>query len=124
MKTELRGAAVAEVEAVLSRTSLTATAFDTQAMEGNICFVLSCGLPTAGDTKTLDVKITHCDTSDGIYADVAGAAYTQVGNAKSVQMLNIPKESLKRYVKVAAAHGSANAAYPYGVQAVYGAKYV
>jgi hypothetical protein len=119
----MQGASISTVEAVLSRTELTATAFDTQTLEGLIGFALTVGAATAGDTKTLACKLTHCDTSGGIYTDVTGGAYTTLTTVAGDQLLLIPKKALKRYVKLSATHGSANAAYPYGLQAIAVSKY-
>lgn len=108
---------VAEVAPVLSRTSTAVgSAIDTQLYEGLIQFVLAAGAATAGSSPTLDVKITHCDTSGGTYTDVTGAAFTQVTSTAGVQKLTVDKGVLKRYVKASwTIGGTSTPTFPFGV---------
>jgi len=120
------GVTATEVLANLSRTTTaTSSAVDVSEYEGKLCFLLSAGAQTAGTNPTLTVKVTHCDTSDGQYADVTGAAFTQVSTVASTQILGIDKKALKKYVEVVATHGGTNTpTFPYGVAMLGRKKYV
>lgn len=76
-----------------------ATAVDMQAYDGEIAIILDCAAGT-GTNPTMDVKIQ--DSADNsTFADVSGAAFTQVTNAAaSVQKMSLNKDELKRYIRV------------------------
>ena len=77
-----------ELVPVLSRTaSAVSAAFDISAYEDLVEIQLHAGAATAGTTPTLDVKVTHCVASDGVYADVSNAAFTRVTTVAGVQTL-------------------------------------
>lgn len=98
----LAQANVVELAPNAVRTStLTGTAVDTRALDGVAQVVLVSSAATAGTDPTLDVKLTHCDTSGGSYTDVTDATFAQVTDAAdSTQMIAVKTGELKRYVKV------------------------
>lgn len=72
---------------------------DIQSLEGQIAIVLDCSAPVAGSSPTMDVKIQ--DSSDNsTFADVSGAAFTQVTSSASVQKMVLNSDSLARYIRV------------------------
>lgn len=61
--------------------------------------LLSVSAPVAGTNPTLDVKLQ--DSADNsTFADVSGAAFTQVTSAASVQRMTLNPDELKRYVRI------------------------
>lgn len=115
---------VTQIEATLSRTSLTGTAFDTQTWDGMWKCLLACGAATAGSSPTLDVKLQSSDTSGGSYSDITGATFTQVSDTASFQGINVDKKSHKRWVKVVATYGGTSTpTFPFGLAAEYVPKY-
>ncbi|WKZ15435.1 MAG: hypothetical protein QY317_16185 [Candidatus Jettenia caeni] len=80
--------------------SSVSSAVDVSAYEGNAIIVLDSALADAGTNPTLDAKITHCDTSDGTYTDISGAAFAQVTDAAdSTQKIIVNLDSVKKYIK-------------------------
>ncbi len=65
---------------VQTAAAYTSAAIDTKGYE-YITYIVSAG--TLGSSATLDFKVTECDTSGGTYADVSGAAITQMTQAGS-----------------------------------------
>jgi len=110
-------AVTVELAVVISRTAdLLSAAFDTEAYEGTGLFVLSAGAATAGSSPTLDVKLTHCDTSGGTYTDVPSGAFAQVTTVAGVQALAVDLDTVKRYVKVVGTlGGTSTPTFPYGI---------
>ncbi len=77
------------------------TGVDLQQLEGQLAVV--CDVANIdGTTPTLDLKLQHSDDdgSGDAYADVSGAAFTQVTTVASVQKMVVQKSDLKRYVRV------------------------
>lgn len=92
--------------AAAERLSATTTspAVDLSDYTGLAALVLNSSATEAAD-NTMDVKLTHCDTSGGSYVD-AGIAFTQVTNAAaSFQTKTFSVDGLKRYVKVVSTLG-------------------
>ena len=48
---------------------------------------------------SLSGKIQHCDTSDGSFADIAGAAFSAVHGIASQQKIAVNLTKAKRYIK-------------------------
>jgi len=77
-------------------------------------FLLSIGALT--NTKTANAKLQECDTSGGTYADISGAAITQVtGGASDTNKLyaievDLTKGARKRYLKPVITIGAAGTA--------------
>lgn len=86
--------------------TVTGSAVDIRNWSGKGKMVLNAGAASAGTDPTLTVKLTHCATVDGTYADVTGAAFAAVTDAAdSVQQLGVDWDSLHRYVKAVATIG-------------------
>ncbi len=101
----------------LSRTSSSASsAIDLGAKEGRVRFTLVAGAATAGTSPTLNVKVTHCATSDGSFADVTDAAFDEITETAGVETLVLNVADLERYVKIEwAIAGSESPEFPFGV---------
>jgi len=84
--------------------AMTAIAVDGSAGFDRVMFVLSTGAAAAG--ATLDLKITSSATSGGAYADVAGAAITQLAAATGASkqfVIDMPVADAKPFFKVSGA---------------------
>ena len=81
----------------LARTaSANGTGVDVTVYEGIAEVVLDSGAGGAG--ATLDVKLQ--DSADNsTYADITGAAFTQVGNAASQQKISVDLSKARQYVR-------------------------
>ena len=106
--------------AAAQRTStLTGTGIDVLDYEGVTLAVLNASAGT-GTTPTLDVKLQHSD-DDSTYADVTGAAFTQVTDAAEtagVQVLKVNVSDLKRYVRVIGTIAGTTPSFEFGVEFV------
>lgn len=105
---------VALARAAAPTATATSSATEISDFTGNALVVLDAAQPASG--QTLDVKLTHCDTSGGTYVD-AGIAFSQVTNAggASYQVQNISIDGLKKYVKAVGAIAGGSTALPYQV---------
>lgn len=66
--------------------------------EGKLILMSNAG---TGTLPTLDVKVQECDTSDGDYTDVSGAAFTQVTDAADAfEVISLKIDEVKRYIKI------------------------
>lgn len=107
-----------------TRTSTyTGSAVDLLAYEGQAKIILNAGAATAGSSPTLDVKIQHSDTTtSGDFADVSGAAFTQVTDVSGtagVQTLDVNVSALKRYLRVIGTiGGTSTPTFSFGVEFV------
>ena len=120
----LAKATVTKMEDVLSRTSLTGTAFDLTDYEGTVLVVLEAGAATAGTTPTLDVKLQDSATSGGTFADITGAAFAQVTTTASQQVLRIDCDAVEGFIKAVATYGgSSSPTFPYGLTVIGHKKY-
>lgn len=93
-----------ELAIAATRTStLTGSAVDIQDYEGPCLIILEAGRASAGTTPTLNVKIQHSPTTTGgDFADLSGAAFTQVTDAAGggIEVLKFNASNLKRYLRV------------------------
>ena len=76
----------------------TGSAVDLQDYEGDIA--LSLDAEAGGSGITYAVKLTECDTTDGTYADLSGAAFTTTtANTALVEQLIVNSDESKRFIK-------------------------
>jgi hypothetical protein len=112
--------------ASVSRTStLTGTGVDLQGLDGEATVILDSSAATAGTNPTLDVKIQ--DSADGSsgWADVTGAAFTQVTSTASQQRISVNVSEIKRYVRaIGTLGGTSTPTFVYSVNLLGVAKYV
>ena len=99
-------------------------AVDLLGYEGHVAIVLNVGDPTAGSSPTLAVKLQHCDTSGGTYADVSGGGFTSYTTTGSLQTLVVDVSTLKRYIEINFdIGGTMSPSYPVGACLVGQKKY-
>ena len=84
--------------------------------------ILDCSA-SGGSSPTLDIKVQDCATSGGSYADVSGAAFTQVTTSASLQTLALNKDECKRYIKIVQTLGGSSQTYRYSINLVGLKKY-
>ena len=108
---------VALARAAAPTATATSAAVDVSDYTGNAKLVLDAAQPAAG--QTLDVKLTHSDTSGGTYTDT-GFAFTQVtnGGGASYQVQDISVDGLKKFVKVVSTIAGGSTAHPHQVTLV------
>lgn len=85
---------------------------DCQQYEGGAVINLQSAAGT-GTTPTLDVKVQDSDDNSS-FADVAGAAFTQVVAAASNQKLGVNLSELRRYVRLAWTIGGTTPSFTFG----------
>lgn len=122
----LAKATLTALEAVISRTAtLTGTAFDTAGYEGQMAVILAAGAATAGTNPTLNCKIQHSHTTtSGDFVDLPGAAFSEVTNAASQQLLTIDRKECRRYIRlVGTLGGTSTPTFPYGAAFLAQKKY-
>ena len=90
--------------------------------DGDVILILDCSA-SGGSSPTLDIKVQDCATSGGSYADVSGAAFTQVTTSASLQTLALNKDECKRYIKIVQTLGGSSQTYRYSVNLVGVTKY-
>ena len=76
----------------------TGSAVDLEDYEGDIA--LSLDAEAGGSGITYAVKLTECDTTDGTYTDLSGAAFTTTtANTALVEQLIVNGDESKRFIK-------------------------
>jgi hypothetical protein len=83
----------------VSASSGASTALDITAYEGPVTILLAATAQGSGITN--GVKVTHCDTSNGTFTDVAGGAFTGLSNTVyGTQALTLVADELKKFIKL------------------------
>ena len=76
----------------------TGSAVDLQDYEGDIA--LSLDAEAGGSGVTYAVKLTECDTTNGTYTDLSGAAFTTTtANTALVEQLVVNSDKAQRFIK-------------------------
>lgn len=98
-------------------TTTNGSAVDVRAQKGIAAVLLDSAAGT-GTTPTLDVKIQ--DSADGStgWADIAGAAFTQVTNAASQQKIGVDLDSCRGYIRAVATIGGTTPSFTFSVTAL------
>lgn len=101
MRTLLKAvlAAIQPVVALVA-TGVTTTGVNLSAYDGTGIFTLHSAAATGTD-PTMDVRLTHCDTTDGSYTDITGAAFAQVVDAAAAESIAVDMSQVKAFVKAA-----------------------
>lgn len=89
----------------------TGAVVDLEDYEGDVALGLDA--EAGGSGVTYAVKVTECDTNNGTFTDVAGAAFTTTGaNAALVEQLVFNSDSTQRFIqcKVTVAGGTGTGA--------------
>lgn len=83
-------------------TTANGTGIDVSSFIGKLKLILNFGAG-GGTTPTMDVKIQESsdstDGSDGTWADVSGATFTQVIDAASLQSIAIDTRGVKKWIR-------------------------
>lgn len=104
------------VELTASSTSITGT--DTLQFEW-ITVSMYVGTVT-GTTPTMDLKMQECDTLGGTYADISGAAFTQViaSNDDTLYIARIKASNVERFLRPHITISGTSPVYPMSVSMV------
>ncbi len=100
----------------------TSAAIDLKEYDGDVSLILSCAAGT-GSSPTLDVKVQDSDASNGTYGDLSGAAFAQVTDSASVQVITFVKDEAKRYIKIVQTVGGSTPSFTFSINAVALKKY-
>ena len=100
----------------------TSAAIDLKEYDGDVSLILSCAAGT-GSSPTLDVKVQDSDARGGTYGDLSGAAFTQVTDSASVQVITFVKDEAKRYIKIVQTVGGSTPSFTFSINAVALKKY-
>ena len=100
----------------------TSAAIDLKEYDGDVSLILTSAAGT-GSSPTLDVKVQDSDASDGTYGDLSGAAFTQVTDSASVQVITFVKDEAKRYIKIVQTVGGSTPSFTFSINAVALKKY-
>jgi len=84
----------------LTATGLTTTGVNLSAYDGSGVFTLH-SAAGGGTDPTMDVKLQHCDTTDGSYVDITGATFAQVVDAAVAESIAVDMSQVKAFVKAA-----------------------
>lgn len=90
-----------EIPSLLEASTASTTGVDMSAYEGTAFCILHSAAGTGGANETMDVKVQHCATTDGTYADVSGATFDQVDDTAggSCQGIAIDLDPLNPFLK-------------------------
>lgn len=92
------------------------SAVDCGEYDGDLVLVLD-SAAGAGTNPTLDIKLQSSATSNGTYADISGAAFTQVTTASS-QKLTVNRDDAARYLRIVyTIGGTDNPSFTFSVSA-------
>lgn len=68
----------------------------------------------SGTTPTLDITVQQCATTDGIFADITGAVFTQVEDADATLTLDLDLDHLSGFIKLDLDVGGTDPVYNVG----------
>lgn len=93
---------VQAVDPISASAVQTSAAIDTKGFNSGAVVVINGAATGTPSSYTVDAKVQHCDTSGGSYADVSGAAITQIVADSKIATIRLSGlgTSIKRYIKV------------------------
>jgi hypothetical protein len=94
--------------------TLTGAAVDVRDLEGPALVLQNAGAG-GGDTPTLDGKLQDSPDGSGSWADLSGAAFTQVEDEASLQKLVLNPNSTRGYVRYVGTIGGTTPSFAVGV---------
>ena len=100
----------------------TSAAIDLKEYDGDVSLILTSAAGT-GSSPTLDVKVQDSDASDGTYGDLSGAAFTQVTDSASMQVITFSKDEAKRYIKIVQTVGGSTPSFTFSINGLALNKY-
>lgn len=103
-------------------TDANVTGVDCGEYDGPVAVVLNCSAGTSD--MTCDVKLQSSDTLGGTYADITGAAFTQVTTTAASEKIVVNLAETKKFVRAVIDVGGTNPSFIVGVQLIGEPKYV
>ena len=100
----------------------TSAAIDLKEYDGDVSLILTSAAGT-GSSPTLDVKVQDSDTDGGTYGDLSGAAFTQVTDSASMQVITFSKDEAKRYIKIVQTVGGSTPSFTFSINGLALKKY-
>lgn len=100
----------------------TSAAIDLKEYDGDVSLILTSAAGT-GSSPTLDVKVQDSDESGGTYGDLTGAAFTQVTDSASMQVITFSKDEAKRYIKLVQTVGGSTPSFTFSINGLALKKY-
>ena len=100
----------------------TSAAIDLKEYDGDVSLILTSAAGT-GSSPTLDVKVQDSDASGGTYGDLSGAAFTQVTDSVSMQVITFSKDEAKRYIKIVQTVGGSTPSFTFSINGLALNKY-
>ena len=100
----------------------TSAAIDLKEYDGDVSLILTSAAGT-GSSPTLDVKVQDSDASGGTYGDLTGAAFTQVTDSASMQVITFSKDEAKRYIKIVQTVGGSTPSFTFSINGLALKKY-
>tara|TARA_B100000508_G_scaffold134659_1_gene125589 strand:+ start:582 stop:965 length:384 start_codon:yes stop_codon:yes gene_type:complete len=100
----------------------TSAAIDLKEYDGDVSLILTSAAGT-GSSPTLDVKVQDSDASGGTYGDLSGAAFTQVTDSVSMQVITFSKDEAKRYIKIVQTVGGSTPSFTFSINGLALKKY-
>ena len=100
----------------------TSAAIDLKEYDGDVSLILTSAAGT-GSSPTLDVKVQDSDASGGTYGDLSGAAFTQVTDSASMQVITFSKDEAKRYIKIVQTVGGSTPSFTFSINGLALKKY-
>ena len=100
----------------------TSAAIDLKEYDGDVSLILTSAACT-GSSPTLDVKVQDSDASGGTYGDLSGAAFTQVTDSASMQVITFSKDEAKRYIKIVQTVGGSTPSFTFSINGLALKKY-
>jgi hypothetical protein len=94
---------VQAVDPISASAVQTSAAIDTKGFNSGAVVVVNGAATGTPTSYTVDAKVQHCDTSGGTYADVSGAAITQIiadSKIATIRLEGLGGVTVKRYIKV------------------------
>ena len=102
--------------------TVTSAAIDLKEYDGDVSLILTSAAGT-GSSPTLDVKVQDSDASGGTYGDLSGAAFTQVTDSVSMQVITFSKDEAKRYIKIVQTVGGSTPSFTFSINGLALKKY-
>ena len=94
---------VQAIDPIAASAVQTSAAIDTKGYNSGAVVVVNGAATGTPTSYTVDAKVQHCDTSGGSYADVSGAAITQIvadSKIATIRLAGLGGVTIKRYIKV------------------------
>lgn len=92
--------------------------FDLSPYQGCVGVILNAGANTAGDANSKLTAAIYDSADNSTYAAIAGATFTNVTNANSLQVYDLDTRVARRYMRVVTTVLGVNTVYPVSMSLV------